>query len=103
VVTTAIGDLTSGADIRVAPSYALNRLRDEFESLLRVIPPEAYYAVTQSGQAPVARHVDHCLDLIETLLSVGAAHVIAYQARGGVGGDLAASLRRIRELQNSGS
>ena len=74
MVTTAIGELASGADVRAAPSYGLNRLLGEFESLLRVIPPEAYYAVTQSGQAPVARHVDHCLDLIETLLSVGAAH-----------------------------
>jgi hypothetical protein len=101
VVTTAIGNLTSGADVRVAPSYGLNRLLGEFESLLRVIPPEAYDALTQAGEAPIARHVAYCLDLIETLLSVGAAHVIAYQARGGVC-DLAASLRRIRELQNLG-
>ena len=102
MVTTTIGELTSGADVRVAPSYGLNRLLGEFESLLRVIPPEAYYAVTQRGQAPIARHVDHCLDLIETLLSVGAAHVIAYQAWGGVVGDLDSSLRRIRELRNLG-
>ena len=102
MVTTTIGELTSGADVRVAPSYGLNRLLAEFESLLRVIPPEAYYAVTQRGQAPIARHVDHCLDLIETLLSVGAAHVIAYQAWGGVVGDLDSSLRRIRELRNLG-
>ena len=102
MVTTAIGELTSGADVQAARSYGLNRLLGEFESLLRVIPPEAYYTVTQSGQAPIARHVDHCLDLIETLLSVGAAHVIAYQARGGAVGDLDSSLRRIRELQNLG-
>jgi hypothetical protein len=102
-VTTAIRDLTSGADVRVAPSYGLNKLLGEFESLLRVIPPEAYYAVTQSGQAPVARHVDHCLDLIETLLSVGAAHVIAYQARGGVGGDLAVKPSQNSRTAESGS
>ena len=100
MVTIAIGDRLSGADVRVAPSHGLNRLLGEFDSLLQLMPPEAYDAVAESGQAPIARHVDHCLDLIETLLSVGAAHVIAYQARGGVVGDLAASLRRIRELQN---
>jgi uncharacterized damage-inducible protein DinB len=102
VVTTAIGDRSSEAGVSVTASHGINRLLAEFDSLLRLMPPEAYYSVPQSGQAPIARHVGHCLDLIETLLSVGAGHVIAYQARGGVVGDLAASLGRIRELQNLG-
>ena len=102
VVTIAIGDRLSGADVPVTPSHGLNRLLGEFDSLLRLMPPEAYRAVPESGQVPIARHVEHCLDLIETLLSVGAAHVIAYQARGGVAGDLAESHRRIRELQKLG-
>jgi uncharacterized damage-inducible protein DinB len=102
VATIAIGDRMSGADFRVAPSYGLNRLLCEFESLLRLIPPEAYTAVTESGEAPIARHVRHSLDLIETLLSAGAAHAIAYRPRGGVAGDPSASLRRVQALQNLG-
>jgi hypothetical protein len=100
VVTIAIGDRLSGADVRVAPSHELDRLLGEFDSLLRLMPPEAYDAATESGQSSIARYVDHSLDLIETLLSLGTAHVMVYQARSGVVGDLAASLRRIRELQN---
>lgn len=100
MVTIAIDGRLSGADVRVAPSHELDRLLGEFDSLLRLMPSEAYCVVNESGQAPIARHVNHCLDLIETLLSVGAAQVIAYQARGGVVGDLAASRRRIRELQH---
>ena len=102
MVTIAIGDRLSAADVRGAHSHDLDRLLGEFDSLLRLMPSEAYDAVNESGQAPIARHVDHCLDLIETLLFVGAAQVIAYQAHGGVVGDPAASLRRIRVLQHLG-
>lgn len=102
MVTIAISEDVNGPDVRVTPSHGLNRLLAEFDSLLRLMPPEAYDAVTDSGQASVARQVDHCLGLIETLLSIGPAHVIEYQARGGAVGDLGASLRRIRDLQNLG-
>jgi uncharacterized damage-inducible protein DinB len=75
-------------------------LLDEFDSLLRLMPSEAYDAVIESGQASIARHVDYSLDLIATLLTARAGHVIAYRPRDGVDGDLAGSLRRIQQLRD---
>ena len=101
-MTTATTERASGAGLRrVAPPYGLERLLGEFESLLRHTPAAAYNAAPESGEAPIARHVGRCLDSIETLLSARAARIIVYGPRGGgVVGDLAASLRRVEELQD---
>jgi uncharacterized damage-inducible protein DinB len=100
VVTLAIEERFRGANVSDEPSYALHRLLGEFDSLLRVMPMEAYDTVIDGGQASIAQHVDDSLDLIETLLTARAAQVIAYRPRGDVGGDLACSLRRVQRLQN---
>jgi hypothetical protein len=85
----------------VAPPYGLQRLLGEFESLLRQIPLAAYNAAPENGEATIACHVGCSLNLIDTLLSARAMRVIAYEPRdGGVTDDLAASLRRVEELQD---
>jgi uncharacterized damage-inducible protein DinB len=100
VVTLATEERLRGAASLDAPSYGLHRLLGEFDSLLRLIPMEAYNAVIEGGQASIAQHVDDSLDLIETLLTARTGQVIAYRPRGDAGGDLVCSLRRVQELQN---
>ncbi len=101
-MTLGIQERQSGTEslaVRVAPSSGLDRLLDEFEALLLLIPPEGYETIPEGGRVTIARHVGRALDLIETLVAGGSAPVIAYQPRQATPIDLGASLRRIRALR----
>lgn len=101
-MTIAIDERPTGIAPQSVPSSGLGRLLDEFESLLLAVPPSAYEAVPEGGGATIARHVGHCLDLIDTILSVGSARVIVYHRRQATTAvDRATSVRRIRALRTS--
>jgi hypothetical protein len=85
----------------VARSSGLDRLLDELESLLLLMPPAAYETIPEGGGVTIARHVGRSLDLIETLVAGGSAPVIAHQSGQSPSIDLAPSLRRIRALRKS--
>jgi len=100
-MTLGIQERPCGTESLVAPSSGLNRLLDDFESLLLLIPSAAYETIPEGGGVTIARHVGRSLDLIETLVAGGSAPVMAYQSRPATPLDLAATLRRIRALRKS--
>jgi hypothetical protein len=101
-MTIAIDARRRPAPSHIASSSGLGRLLDEFESLLLVVPSSAYEAVPERGGATIARHVGQCLDLIDTILSVGSGRVIVYPHRQGTAGmDRTTSVRRIHGLRKS--
>jgi uncharacterized damage-inducible protein DinB len=100
-MTLGIQERPNLTESPVAPSSGLDRLLDEFESLLLLIPPAAYETIPKGGGVTIARHVVRSLDLIDALVAGGSARVIAYQSGQATPIDLPASLRRIRALRRS--
>ena len=66
-MTLGIQERPNLTESPVAPSSALDRLLDEFESLRLLIPPPEYETIPKGGGVTIARHVGRSLDLIETL------------------------------------
>jgi hypothetical protein len=101
-VTTAIGECARAVDLQpVTPPDRLARLLDEFASLLHVTPP-AVYAAAEGGQTAIARHIEECLDLIETLVSARSKRAVVYAPpppQRITAADIATSLRRIGRIQ----
>lgn len=101
-MTTAIAERARAADpCQPAHAHTLTRLLSEFESLLQVIPAEAYATVVEPGQASIAQQVEGCLDLIESLTSARTADAPAASLPEDGRVQPGTSLRRIQRLQNA--
>ena len=87
----------------------LGQLLDEVESLLLVVPVAVYQTTSEEHAGTIGQHVDRCLELIDTLLSVGSSGIIAYHHhayhhhdRGTAPAtNFADALRRVRALKNA--
>ncbi len=77
----------------------LRRLLDELESLLLILPPESADVSCAGALAPVGRHIDRSLDLVEALVHGARARVIVYTPGDPIPLDWSRSLRRIRALR----
>jgi len=66
-------------DSRATWARGLGQLLDEIESLLLVVPVAVYQTPSEEHAGTIGQHVDRCLDLIDTLLSVGSSGIIVYQ------------------------
>lgn len=102
-MTTVIAEYKSATDVRPTTPHAhpLTRLLSEFESLLHLIPVEAYTTVAEPGQPTIAHQVEGCLDVIESLTSEHTAAIIASGTPADRGVDLGTSLQRIKGLQKA--
>ena len=69
-MTLGIQERPCGTESLVAPSSGLNRLLDDFESLLLLIPSAAYETIPKGGGVAIARHAPGAHVLVEVNLAL---------------------------------